>query len=101
LFFSRDRDNHLASNFLAARIGAFEASLCYAKIEPAALHRGEIDRRRREDIEAIGRKPEFELSDLPAVIAGGAALAPASASDGSKLSKAARGLSRSNRHSAA
>jgi len=60
---------------LAARIGAFEASLCYAKIEPAALHRGEIDWPRREDIEALGRKPEFELSDPPALIAGAAALA--------------------------
>jgi hypothetical protein len=57
---------------LAARIGAFEASLCYAKIEPAALHRGEIDFPCREDIEAVGRKPEFELSDFPAVIAGAA-----------------------------
>jgi hypothetical protein len=101
LFFSRDRDNHLASNFLAARIGAFEASLCYAKIKPAALHRGEIVLPCRADIEAVGGRPEFELSDLPAVIAGGAALAPASASDDSKLSKAARGLSRSNRHRAA
>jgi hypothetical protein len=75
--------------------------LCYAKIEPAALHRGEIVFPCREDIEAIGRKPEFELSDLPAVIAGAAALVPARAPDGSKLSKAARALSRSNRHSAA
>jgi len=54
LFFSRDRDNQLASNFLAARIGAFEASLCYAKIKPAALHRGEIVFRCRKDIEAVG-----------------------------------------------
>jgi hypothetical protein len=49
--------------------------LCYAKIEPAALHRGEIDFPCREDIEAVGRKPEFELSDSPTVIAGAAALA--------------------------
>jgi hypothetical protein len=70
LFFSRDRGNHLASNFLAARIGAFEASLRYAKIEPAALHRGEIGFACREDIEAVGERPEFELSDPPAVIAG-------------------------------
>jgi hypothetical protein len=70
LFFSRDRDNPLASNFLAARIGAFEASLCYAKIEPAALHRGEIVLPCREGIEAVGGRPEFELSDLPTVIAG-------------------------------
>jgi hypothetical protein len=60
---------------LAARIGAFEAPLCYAKIEPAALHRGEIGCRCREDIEAVGQKPEFELGDPPTVIAGTAALA--------------------------
>jgi len=50
--------------------------LCYAKIEPAALHRGEIDFPRREDIEAVGRKPEFALSDSPTVIPSSAALAP-------------------------
>jgi hypothetical protein len=61
---------------LAARIGAFEASLCHAKIEPAALHRGEIVFPRREDIEAVGRKPEFELSYSLTVIAGAAAPAP-------------------------
>jgi hypothetical protein len=75
--------------------------LYYAKIEPAALHRGEIDWPRREDIEAVGRKPEFELSDLPAVIAGAAGASRASAPSGRMLSKAARGLSRSNRHPAA
>jgi len=60
---------------LAARIGAFEASLCYAKIEPAALHRGEIVCPCREDIEAVGRRPESELSDFLTVIASAAALA--------------------------
>jgi len=59
LFFSRDRDNHLASNFLAARIGAFEASLCYAKITPAALHRGELENRGDENAEALGGQLEF------------------------------------------
>jgi hypothetical protein len=49
--------------------------LCYAKIEPAALHRGEIAFPCREDIEAVGRKPEFELSVSLTVIAGSAALA--------------------------
>jgi len=86
---------------LAARIGAFEASLCYAKIEPAALHRGEIGCRCREDIEAVGGRLEFELGDFPAPDRRRGGVSPASAPDGRKLSKAARGLSRSNRHSAA
>jgi len=46
---------------LAARIGAFEASLCYAKITPAALHRGEFGGHRREGAEAPERKPESGL----------------------------------------
>jgi hypothetical protein len=32
-----------ASNFLAARDFASTASLCYAKIAPAGLHRGDFD----------------------------------------------------------
>jgi hypothetical protein len=47
---------------LAARIGAFEASLCYARIEPVALRRRKIGGGRRQDLEALGRKPKFELS---------------------------------------
>jgi hypothetical protein len=43
-----------ASNFLAARIGAFEASLCYAKITPAALQRGEFASPGRAEVEAVG-----------------------------------------------
>jgi len=53
-----------ASNFLAARIGAFEASWCYAKITPAALRRGKFDRRRREGAEGLGCNPEFESNDF-------------------------------------
>jgi hypothetical protein len=60
-FFPRSRQSP-ASNFLAARIGAFEASLCHAKIEPAALHRGETGDARRQDLEALAWKPKFELS---------------------------------------
>jgi hypothetical protein len=47
---------------LAARIGAFEASLCHAKIEPAALNRGETGGGRHQDLEALGGKPKSELS---------------------------------------
>jgi hypothetical protein len=45
---------------LAARIGAFEARLCYAKITPAALHRGDCKDRCVEDVEAVGRGLEFQ-----------------------------------------
>jgi hypothetical protein len=48
---------------LAARDRGFTALLCYAKITPAALHRGNFDGCRRDDAEAAGPKPEFELSD--------------------------------------
>jgi hypothetical protein len=44
---------------LAARIGAFEALLCHAKIRPAALHRGESERHCRESTEAAGANPKF------------------------------------------
>jgi len=47
---------------LAARIGAFEASLCHAKIEPVALRCGETGDGRRQDLEALVWKPKFELS---------------------------------------
>jgi hypothetical protein len=52
---------------LAARIGAFEAQLCYAKITPAALHRGECREQCRESAEAAGANPKFGLSDCPRV----------------------------------
>jgi hypothetical protein len=61
--FGRSRQSP-ASNFLAARIGAFEPSLCYAKITPAALQRGCFRKRCREHAEALGSKPKFELNDV-------------------------------------
>jgi hypothetical protein len=48
-----------ASNFLAARIGAFKAWCCYAKIEPAALRCGGREDRGVERREAVGYGPEF------------------------------------------
>jgi hypothetical protein len=47
---------------LAARIGAFESQLCYAKITPAALQRGECRGQCRESAEAAGANPKFGLS---------------------------------------
>ena len=37
--------------------------MCYAKITPAALHRGEFRGRRREGAEAAGINPKFEMGD--------------------------------------
>jgi hypothetical protein len=51
-----------ASNFLAAEIAVFAASLCYAKITPAALHRGDFKDRCREGAEAAGGRPKSGLS---------------------------------------
>jgi hypothetical protein len=51
-----------ASNFLAAGIAVFAASLCHAKITPAALHRGDFNDRRREGAEAAGGRPKSGLS---------------------------------------
>jgi hypothetical protein len=70
-FLARSRQSP-ASNFLAARIGAFEASLCYAKITPAALQRGDFACRRRGGAEAAGGNPKFALNDFPTVDAGSA-----------------------------
>jgi hypothetical protein len=61
-----------ASNLLAARHFAFTASLCYAKIAPAVLQRGDFDPRYREHAEAAGRMPKSELSDFVGVSAGAA-----------------------------
>jgi hypothetical protein len=55
---------------LAARIGAFEAWVRHAKITPAALHRGDFENRRVEDVEALGRGPEFQSCDFSRIIAG-------------------------------
>jgi hypothetical protein len=62
--FSRKSRQSPASNFLAARIGAFEAALCYAKFTPAALHRGELVRAARQAAEAVGRRAGFEFGDV-------------------------------------
>jgi hypothetical protein len=59
-----------ASNFLAARIGAFEALLCYAKITPAALHCGDFARCCRESAEAAAGHSKFGLSRSPRGFAG-------------------------------
>jgi len=56
-----------------ARDFAFTASLCYAKIEPAALHRGDFGGRRCEQAEAAGRMPKSELRDFVGAIVGPAA----------------------------
>jgi hypothetical protein len=46
--------------------------LCYAKITPAALRRSDCSDRRREDAEALGCQPEFELSQSRRGVAGSA-----------------------------
>jgi hypothetical protein len=53
-------------------IAVFAASLCYAKITPAALHCGEFRRRCRERTEAAAANPKFGLRDFPRVSAGAA-----------------------------
>jgi hypothetical protein len=72
--FSLDRIAAIAraSNFLAARDSAFTASLCHAKIAPAALHRGDFDGRYSEHAETAGPMPKSELRDFIDVIAGAA-----------------------------
>jgi len=62
-----------ASNFLAARDFAFTASLCYAKIAPGALHRGDFDGHCCEGTEAAGAMPKSELRDFVGVMVGAAA----------------------------
>jgi hypothetical protein len=69
---SCNRDNAQASKFLAAWIAVFTASLCYAKIAPAALHRGEFESRRRDGAEALGGNRKFELGDFPRAATGAA-----------------------------
>jgi len=48
-----------ASNILAAEIAAFTTLWCYAKIAPAALHRGDFENRGDQNAEALGRQLEF------------------------------------------
>jgi hypothetical protein len=62
-----------ASNFLAAPDRRFATSLCYAKITPALLQRGEFCDRSRQHAEAAVCNPEFELSDPRRRIRGDAA----------------------------
>jgi hypothetical protein len=62
-----------ASNFLAAQDFAFTASLCYAKITPAALHHGDFDGHTCEQAEAAGQVPESEVRGFVRVTAGRAA----------------------------
>jgi hypothetical protein len=57
---------------LAAGIAVFAASLCYAKITPAALHRGDFSDRRREGAEAAGGRPKFKSGDSLRGLAGSA-----------------------------
>jgi hypothetical protein len=47
--------------------------MCYARITPAALHRGEFRRRRCHLAEAAGRNPKFGLIDFRRVSASEAA----------------------------
>jgi len=47
---------------LERRITVFAALLCYAKITPAALRRGEFGKTCREGAEAAVHNPKFDLS---------------------------------------
>jgi hypothetical protein len=67
LHFGRD---DAASNFLAAEIAAFTTQWCYAKITPAALHRGNFANRCHENSEAVGRRLEFRSRDFPRLTGG-------------------------------
>jgi hypothetical protein len=49
----------VASNFLAAEIAALTTLWCYAKITPAALHRGSFAKRGDENGEAVGCRWNF------------------------------------------
>jgi hypothetical protein len=44
--------------------------LHHAKITPAALHRNDLEDRCVEDLEAVGRGPEFQSLDFSRGIAG-------------------------------
>jgi hypothetical protein len=62
--------NDAASNILAAEIAAFTTQWCYAKITPAALHRGNFANRTNENGEAVGRRMEFRSRDFSHLIGG-------------------------------
>jgi hypothetical protein len=55
---------------LAARIGAFEAWLCYAKITPATLRRGEFAPAGGAGAEALGCNLKFRPGEWWRVTAG-------------------------------
>jgi len=57
---------------LAAGIAVSAASLCYAKITPAALHRGDFGDRCREGAEAAGGRPKFRSGGFLRGLAGSA-----------------------------
>jgi hypothetical protein len=59
--------------FWQRRIAVSVASLCHAKIKPAALQRGEFADRRRKAAEAAVRNPKFRLSRFGQQIAESAA----------------------------
>jgi hypothetical protein len=64
----RENRDGMPSNFLAAEIAAFTTSWCYAKITPAALHRGNFSNRGDESGEAVGRGLEFQSHEFPRLI---------------------------------
>jgi hypothetical protein len=59
-----------ASNILAAEIAAFTTLWCYAKIAPAALHRGSFANRGDENREAVGRRLEFQSCNFSRLTGG-------------------------------
>jgi hypothetical protein len=62
-----------AVQYFGSRIAAFAVSLCYAKITPALLQRGDFQTRGRQDGEAVGRLPKSALSDSARATADAAA----------------------------
>jgi len=90
-----------ASNFLAERDFASTASLCYAKIAPAALHRGDFDGHCGERAEAAGAMPKSGLRDFVRAIVGPAALIMQAPRMARSYAKPARCLSPANRQRAA
>jgi hypothetical protein len=56
--------------FFGSVQNVFTALLCYAKITPAALHRGNFANRNRENGEALGGRLEFRSRDFSRPTAG-------------------------------